>query len=65
MDTVEMSLPMPEKSKGEKMWARVLSLDCGWEDYSRPSRSVSVGIQIPLEDFEPERLMFNEPESAA
>ena len=35
------------------------------EDYSRPLRSVSVGIQIPLEDFEPERLMFNEPESAA
>ena len=25
MDTVEMSLPMPEKSKGEKMWASVLS----------------------------------------
>ena len=24
MDTVEMSLPMPEKSKGEKMWASVL-----------------------------------------
>ena len=41
-------------------------LDCGWEDYSRPLRSVSVGIQIPLaDDFETERLMFNEPESAA
>ena len=25
MDTVEMPLPMPEKSKGERMWARVLS----------------------------------------
>ena len=24
MSTVEMSLPEPEKSKGEKMWARVL-----------------------------------------
>ena len=41
-------------------------LDCGWEDYSRPLRSVSVGIQIPpADDFETERLMFNEPESAA
>ena len=41
-------------------------LDCGWEDYSRPLRSVSVGTQIPLaDDFETERLMFNEPEEVS
>ena len=39
---------------------------CGWADYTRPLRAVDTGIPVPLsEDFEIERLMFSEPESAA
>ena len=34
---------------------------CGWADYERPLRAVATGIQVPLsDDFEIERLMFNE-----
>ena len=41
-------------------------LACGWEDDRKPIRVVDTGIQVPLaDDFETERLMFNEPEEVS
>ena len=48
MGTVEMSLPEPEKSKGEKMWARVLSR---YFPYWKSSLIGQTGDWLALQDL--------------
>ena len=48
MGTVEMSLPEPEKSKGEKMWARVLSR---YFPYWKSSLFGQTGDWLALQDL--------------